>query len=270
MGPAAPRRAAARGGTALSLDRAAVVGAATAGGPGRKTVGSPAGSLSDQGGFHGQAQEMAEGLARGDVDRRGILMGATLVTPSVAHVASWAHNWKEHIKPRADKRYYTKARAKSLSGRVAQNNTEQTALNNGSDNQFVSELSVNMSSGAERGFVLVQANLAAWAVSEANCPCQVEMRIMDMTADVAGNRSFAWVGGTADEDGLGMGSGSVSAVFQMPARSTHQFDFQAVVDDSNGSVNGRIDMWAQFIPFNGTGGKTLSVARAASGADANP
>ena len=30
------------------------------------------------------------------------------ITPASSHVASWAHNWSEHIKPRADKRYATK------------------------------------------------------------------------------------------------------------------------------------------------------------------
>jgi len=35
-------------------------------------------------------------------------MGWT-VTPASSHVASWAHNWSEHIKPRTDQRYYTKA-----------------------------------------------------------------------------------------------------------------------------------------------------------------
>lgn len=28
--------------------------------------------------------------------------------PASSHVAGWAHNWTEHIKPRADARYYTK------------------------------------------------------------------------------------------------------------------------------------------------------------------
>jgi hypothetical protein len=31
------------------------------------------------------------------------------MTPATSHVAGWAHNWSQHIKPRADKRYYTKA-----------------------------------------------------------------------------------------------------------------------------------------------------------------
>ena len=35
-------------------------------------------------------------------------MGWT-VTPASSHVAGWAHNWSEHIKPRTDQRYYTKA-----------------------------------------------------------------------------------------------------------------------------------------------------------------
>jgi hypothetical protein len=30
----------------------------------------------------------------------GAALGATLVTPAVAHIGGWAHNWKDHIKPR--------------------------------------------------------------------------------------------------------------------------------------------------------------------------
>ncbi|MDQ3963713.1 MAG: hypothetical protein M3277_07380 [Actinomycetota bacterium] len=35
----------------------------------------------------------------------GILVGALLVTPVTAHVGGWAHNWKKHIRPKADTRY---------------------------------------------------------------------------------------------------------------------------------------------------------------------
>lgn len=42
----------------------------------------------------------------------GIAIGVVMVgTPAGAHVASWAHNWNTHIKPRADARYYTKPQA---------------------------------------------------------------------------------------------------------------------------------------------------------------
>jgi hypothetical protein len=43
----------------------------------------------------------------------GILLGSMLVRPAVAHVASWAHNWTAHIKPRVqvygDSRWVRKA-----------------------------------------------------------------------------------------------------------------------------------------------------------------
>jgi hypothetical protein len=41
----------------------------------------------------------------------GIVMGATLITPAVAHVAGWTHNWTQHIRPRTDARYYTKTQS---------------------------------------------------------------------------------------------------------------------------------------------------------------
>lgn len=43
----------------------------------------------------------------------GIYIGATMITPAVAHVAGWTHNWKNHIKPKTDARYYTKAQSNS-------------------------------------------------------------------------------------------------------------------------------------------------------------
>jgi hypothetical protein len=43
----------------------------------------------------------------------GVLLGSVLVRPAVAHVASWAHNWAAHIKPRVqvygDSRWVRKA-----------------------------------------------------------------------------------------------------------------------------------------------------------------
>jgi hypothetical protein len=39
-------------------------------------------------------------------------VGTVMVgTPAGAHVAGWAHNWTEHIRPRTDARYYTKTQA---------------------------------------------------------------------------------------------------------------------------------------------------------------
>lgn len=36
----------------------------------------------------------------------GILLGVALTaTPAGSHVAGWAHNWKKHIRPKADARY---------------------------------------------------------------------------------------------------------------------------------------------------------------------
>jgi hypothetical protein len=36
----------------------------------------------------------------------GIVLGVALTaSPATSHVAGWAHNWKKHVKPKADKRY---------------------------------------------------------------------------------------------------------------------------------------------------------------------
>jgi hypothetical protein len=36
----------------------------------------------------------------------GIALGVVIMgTPAGAHVSGWAHNWKKHVKPKADKRY---------------------------------------------------------------------------------------------------------------------------------------------------------------------
>jgi hypothetical protein len=42
----------------------------------------------------------------------GLAGGIVLAgTPAGAHVASWTHNWTNHIRPKADARYYTKTQA---------------------------------------------------------------------------------------------------------------------------------------------------------------
>jgi hypothetical protein len=39
-------------------------------------------------------------------------VGTVMVgTPAGAHVAGWAHNWTEHIRPRTDARYFTKTQS---------------------------------------------------------------------------------------------------------------------------------------------------------------
>jgi hypothetical protein len=40
----------------------------------------------------------------------GLIIGA-MFTPAVAHIGTPAHLWNEHLRPRADARYYTKAAA---------------------------------------------------------------------------------------------------------------------------------------------------------------
>ena len=157
-------------------------------------------------------------------------------------------------------------------GRVASNNVVAASLDNGSDGGYVTELSTSVTAGAKgagSGFVLVQANLGAYTFTEANCPCQIEIRIRNATTGSVGPTSFVWVGGTADEDGIAMGAGAVSAVFTIPAGATHVYEFQAVVDDANGSISAYIDMWAEYLPFNGSGGSTAVAAEKAA-AGVNP
>src|SRR5687768_762572 len=39
----------------------------------------------------------------------GIALGVVIVaTPATGHISGWKHNWRQHIKPKADARYYTK------------------------------------------------------------------------------------------------------------------------------------------------------------------
>ena len=40
-----------------------------------------------------------------------VLGGALWASPATSHVAGWTHNWVQHIRPKADVRYYTKAQA---------------------------------------------------------------------------------------------------------------------------------------------------------------
>jgi hypothetical protein len=40
-----------------------------------------------------------------------VLGGALWASPATSHVADWTHNWVQHIRPKADARYYTKTQA---------------------------------------------------------------------------------------------------------------------------------------------------------------
>lgn len=40
-----------------------------------------------------------------------VLGGALWASPATSHVAGWTHNWVQHIRPKADVRYYTKTQA---------------------------------------------------------------------------------------------------------------------------------------------------------------
>jgi hypothetical protein len=145
-------------------------------------------------------------------------------------------------------------------------------LNNGGDFGYVTELSTNLTSGSSPGFVVVHANMSAWTTTPAACPCQIELQVRDATAGVnAASDSFAQVGNVADEDGLAMDNAAASGVFPIGANQTHQYDFQAVVDDGSAvTVIARISMTAVYVPFNGAGSATALAALMPQAARANP
>ena len=93
----------------------------------------------------------------------------------------------------------------------------------------------------------------------------------DATANLNATDSFADVGNVADGDGLAIDHASASGVFPIGANQTHQYDFQAVVDDNSGPVvNAFITMTAVYVPFNGAGAATALAALAPRAARANP
>jgi hypothetical protein len=49
--------------------------------------------------------------------------------PASSHVAGWAHNWTEHIKPRADARYYTKTASNTRYYTKDQSNSRYASKN---------------------------------------------------------------------------------------------------------------------------------------------
>jgi hypothetical protein len=49
----------------------------------------------------------------------GIAIGVVIAgTPAGAHVTDWTHNWTQHIRPKADARYYTKTQANARFSRA--------------------------------------------------------------------------------------------------------------------------------------------------------
>jgi hypothetical protein len=146
--------------------------------------------------------------------------------------------------------------------RAAANAQTAVLLNNGGDFGYVTELSTNLTSGSSPGFVVVHANMGAYTTSLAECPCQIEFRVRYATAGSGATDSFAQVGNVADAEGFAIDNGAVSGVFPIGANQTHQYDFQAVVDDNGGtpSVSANISMTAVYVPFNGAGTATVLAA----------
>jgi hypothetical protein len=154
--------------------------------------------------------------------------------------------------------------------RAASNAQAEVPLNNGNDVGYVTELSTNLTSGSSPGFVVVHANMGAFTQSLAECPCQIQLRVRDATTGVTGLASFAQPGNVADAEGWAMDSGAVSGVFSIGANETHQYDFQAVVDDDGGTpvVRAYISITAVYVPFNGAGSATALAALMPQAADA--
>ena len=69
-----------------------------------------------------------------------------------------------------------------------------------------------------------------------------------------------------------MDNGAVSGVFPIGANETHQYDFQAVVDDYGGTpaVSAYISMSAVYVPFNGAGSTTAVAALSSQATAENP
>jgi hypothetical protein len=118
----------------------------------------------------------------------------------------------------------------------------------------------------------VHANMGAYTSTLAECPCQIELRVRDATTGVSGTNSFAQVENVADADGSAMDNGAASGVFPIGANQTHQYDFQAVVDDNGGTpdVRAYISMTAVYVPFNGAGTATALAALTPQAAGVNP
>lgn len=98
-----------------------------------------------------------------------VLMAAfTLtMTPASSHVAGWAHNWKQHIKPKTDQRYYTKAASSKLfsHSKLAPGRTESGVFGAGAPDGNWAVTTIEFDSAVASSVTTVYAS-----PTTANCP----------------------------------------------------------------------------------------------------
>jgi hypothetical protein len=93
-------------------------------------------------------------------------------TPAGAHVAGWAHNWTEHIRPRTDARYYTKTQADGRFQRVVAGSGQRQSAPFGASasNGGLGSSVVTFRPRLPASIPLANAHLQTVGTTSANCP----------------------------------------------------------------------------------------------------
>jgi len=113
------------------------------------------------------------------------------------------------------------------------------------------------------GFVVVTGSVSAFTTSGTTCPCEVGIRVRNLTADDGpGLWQFFDVSNTATPTTFRNASGSQSWVFQVPSGTAQEFAVLADIDMAGATgflaLQGHIT--AVYVPFGGTGGSTLGTS----------
>ena len=140
-------------------------------------------------------------------------------------------------------------------------NQDATAI--GADANDVEVASVTLTPGGVTGgigFVLVTGSVSAFTTSGTTCPCEVGMRVADVTGGTdPGLWQFFDVSNTATPSTFRNSSGTMSWVFEVPSGTAREFAVMADIDmtGATGTLALQGQITAMYVPFGGTGGSTL-------------
>lgn len=128
----------------------------------------------------------------------GAFIGTALLTPAGAHVGGWGHNWKQHIRPKTDSRYFTKNQANQRfindeAGSVGATQFGTTVTRSGDEVSVGNQENKTGSASCQSGEQLISGGLVWSGVSGTGNPNLYTVESVPSVITLLGATLHSWV-----------------------------------------------------------------------------
>lgn len=156
-------------------------------------------------------------------------------------------------------------------GRVGMSSTAGDLPLAPSTNDVLTAVSIDAgATGGGAGFVILIGTAWFKSTAPAECPCSITLGIVDLQSGTSLASTEFDVGGTANEGGTVLGTGTVQTVARVTGDSTRQFGLRAFLHDSTGSMSASGSLSALYVPFGPDGDDTLAYGSCSAPTEGEP